>query len=118
MNIEVLRSYCLSKKATTEEFPFDEHTLVYKVMGKIYAITSLNREEIWVNLKCDPDKAILLRDEYDDIIPGYHMNKRHWNTVYTERGLDDKTIYDLIDHSYDLIIEGLPKKLRAEWSLL
>ena len=87
MNVEELRTYCISKKGVTEEFPFDESTLVFKVMGKMFALTGLNDEEQTVNLKCEPEYAIELREEYsDDILPGYHMNKKYWNTVNYEIG--------------------------------
>ncbi len=112
MNIEDFRNYCLSKKGVEETFPFDEVTLVFKVMGKMFALTGLEREEFQVNLKCDPDKAEELREEYEDIQPGYHMNKRHWNTVYFENGLDDDFLIDLIDHSYDLVVSKLKKSDR------
>ncbi len=114
MNVESFREYCLSKKAVEEAFPFDEVTLVFKVMGKIFAITGLDEEVFRVNLKCEPDRAILLREEHpDQIIPGWHMNKKHWNTVYFENGLNTKFLCELIDHSYDLIVSKLPKKDKA-----
>ncbi len=109
MNIETFRDYCLSKKGVEETFPFDETTLVFKVMGKMFAATGLEGEEFRVNLKCEPQYALELRDEYGDIIPGWHMNKKHWNTVYFERGLEDDFLIELIDHSYDLVVKGLKK---------
>ena len=112
MNIEDFRNYCLAKKGTEECFPFDEVTLVFKVMGKMFAITGLNADEFRVNLKCDPDRAIQLREEYEDIIPGWHMSKKHWNTVYFENGLEDAFLIELIDHSYDLVVKSLRKKDR------
>ena len=118
MNIEDLQLYCSAKAGVTEEFPFDEVTLVFKVMGKAFALTGLDAEEASVNLKCDPDRAIELRDEYPDIIPGYHMNKKHWNTVYLERELRDALIYELIDHSYDLVVAKLTRVLKEELALL
>ena len=114
MNIEDLRFYCIQKKGVTEEFPFDEVTLVFKVMGKMFALIGLEREESAINLKCLPDRALALRDEYEDIIPGYHMSKKHWNTVYTERGLEDDMIKELIDHSYALVTAKLTKALKKE----
>ncbi|MEL6919243.1 MAG: MmcQ/YjbR family DNA-binding protein, partial [Bacteroidota bacterium] len=85
MNIEEFRNYCISKKGVTEEFPFDEVTLVFKVMGKMFALSGLERIPTQANLKCDPERAIQLREEYDgDIIPGYHMSKVHWNTLYLD----------------------------------
>ncbi len=115
MNIEEFRNYCLSKKGTTESFPFGEETLVFKVMDKVFALAGLDAYPATANLKCDPEKAIELREEYDGlIIPGYHMNKKHWNTVEIEGNLPHNLILELIDHSYDLIVSGLTKKLKAE----
>jgi predicted DNA-binding protein (MmcQ/YjbR family) len=113
MNIELLQQYCLSKKGTTEDTPFGPETLVFRVMGKIFALTSLDTEECRVNLKCLPDYAIELRERHPDhIIPGYHMNKTHWNTVYTERGLEESLIRSLVDMSYNLIVRSLKKSER------
>ena len=112
MDIETFRDYCLSKKGVTEEFPFDETTLVFKVMGKMFALTGLERHPFSVNLKCDPDKAIELREYHSEIEPGYHMSKKHWNTVHLEDGLDFDLIYKMIDHSYELVVAKLPKKTR------
>jgi len=113
MNIEEFREYCISKKGVTEEFPFDESTLVFKVLGKMFALTGLNRKPTQVNLKCDPERAIELREEYDGIIiPGYHMSKRLWNTVIFDSRLPKELLPELIDHSYDLVVAGLSKKLR------
>ena len=118
MNIEEFREYCIQKKGVTEEFPFDEHTLVFKVLGKMFALTALNRKPTQVNLKCDPEKAITLREEYDGIIiPGYHMSKKHWNTIIFDSKLPKKELLELIDHSYDLVVSGLPKKLQATLNL-
>ena len=114
MNIEEFRDYCLAKKGVTEEFPFGEDTLVFKVMGKMFALTGLDGELFTANLKCDPDRAIELRERHPQIIPGYHMNKKHWNTVEMETGLDDDLLFDLIDHSYALVVEKMPRKLREE----
>ncbi len=114
MNIEEFRDYCLSKTGATEDMPFDEYALVFKVMGKMFALTSLKEDkEFTVNLKCDPDRAVLLREEYSEIIPGYHMNKKHWNTVSFEGDVPNKLLYDLIDHSYDLVVSKLTKKDKA-----
>lgn len=111
MNIEDFRDYCLSKKAVEETFPFGEDTLVFKVMGKIFAITGLDEVDFKVNLKCDPDRVIELRERHPEhIVPGWHMNKSHWNTVHFETGLDTKFLKELIDHSYELIVSKLPKK--------
>jgi len=110
MNIEEFYEYCLAKKGVEETFPFDEKTLVFKVMGKMFALTGLEREEFQVNLKCDPERSVQLREEFEDIQPGFHMNKKHWNTVYFERDLDYKLLCELIDHSYDLVVSKLTKK--------
>ncbi|QCX40389.1 MmcQ/YjbR family DNA-binding protein [Aureibaculum algae] len=113
MNIEDFRDYCLSKKGVTEAFPFDEFTLVFKVLGKMFALTGLNRKPAAVNLKCDPERAMELREEYDGIIiPGYHMSKKHWNTIIFDSRLPESLLHELIDHSYDLVVAGMPRKLR------
>lgn len=113
MDVEYLREYCLAKAGVTESFPFDESTLVFKVLGKMFALIGLEREPLAVNLKCDPDYALELRDEYSEIIAGYHMNKKHWNTVNVEGELEEKLILSLVDHSYDLVFKSLPKSKRA-----
>ena len=114
MNIEDFRSYCLSKKGATEEFPFDADTLVFKVMGKMFGLLPLERQPVQANLKCDPERALALRESYDgDILPGYHMSKTHWNTVYLER-LPPALIRELTDHSYSLVVAGLSRKLQQE----
>ncbi|GJM34096.1 MAG: hypothetical protein DHS20C18_30970 [Saprospiraceae bacterium] len=110
MNIESFREYCLSKPGTEEGLPFGPDTLVFKVMGKIFALTGMNNPEFKVNLKCDPDWVPELREQHPEIQPGYHMNKQHWNTVSFEGGLDNAFLRELIDHSYDLIVKSLPKK--------
>ena len=114
MNIEQFRNYCLSKKHVTESFPFDEVTLVFKVANKMFALTSLNSLPTAVNLKCNPEKALQLREEYSEIIEGYHMSKKHWNTISIEGNLSNKLIEELIDHSYNLVVSGLTKKLQKE----
>jgi predicted DNA-binding protein (MmcQ/YjbR family) len=111
MDIEKYRNYCLKKKAVTEEFPFDNQTLVFKVAGKMFALTDVD-EFSGINLKCDPEKAIELREKHEGITAGYHMNKKHWNTVSTAGDVSDKLILDLIDHSYQLVVQSLPKKDR------
>ena len=117
MDIEQFREYCLSKKGVTEELPFGPETLVYKVMGKIFALTGLDSEVFTVNLKCDPEKAVSLREEFSFIIPGYHMNKKHWNTVNFER-TPSKMAAELVDHSYEIVVSGLTKKLQTELAQL
>lgn len=117
MNIEAFREYCLSKKGVTEHFPFDEQTLVFKVMGKMFALSGLERIPAQVNLKCDPERAVQLREAHPDFIfGGYHMSKKHWNTVILENSIPPQMILDLIDHSYDLVVRGLSKKLQEELS--
>ncbi|PIE49804.1 MAG: MmcQ-like protein [Flavobacteriales bacterium] len=111
MDIETLRNYCLKKKHVAECFPFDAKILVFKVMGKMFALTNLERVPSSVNLKCDPEKALELRAHYPEIIiPGYHMSKKHWNTVLLNNRLPQKMYMELINHSYDLVVKGLPKK--------
>lgn len=110
MDIEQFRNYCLAKADVEETFPFGEDTLVFKTRGKIFAITGLDDDDFRVNLKCEPQYAIELRDRHPQIIPGWHMNKAHWNTVYFEDGLPDELLRSLIDHSYDLIVQSLKKK--------
>ena len=107
MDIESFRMYCLEKKGASEDAPFGPDTLVFRVMGKIFALTNLSQEAFRVNLKCDPDRAVELREAHSDIIPGYHMNKKHWNTVYFENGLPNQLLCELIDHSYELIVQSL-----------
>lgn len=109
MNIEQIREYCLKKKGATEEFPFDEETLVFKVIGKIFLLTSLDSIPLQINLKCDPEKAINLREEYEAVQPGYHMNKRHWNTVTIDGSVPLLMIKEWIDDSYNLVSAGLKK---------
>lgn len=99
----------------TEEFPFDETTLVFKVCGKMFALTGLESVEFKVNLKCDPDKAIELRETYESITSGFHMNKKHWNTVLIDGSFSNELIMELIDHSYLLVVKGLPKKIRDQF---
>ncbi len=109
MNIEEFQIYCFQKKGVEETFPFDEVTLVFKVMGKMFAATGLDSEEFTVNLKCDPEYAVELREKHPEIQPGWHMNKQHWNTVNFEGGLSEKMLKELIDHSYDLVVKKLTK---------
>ncbi len=113
MNIEELRSYCVTKKGVSEGFPFDETTLVFKVMDKMFALCNLDGA-LSVNLKCDPDRSIDLREQHACILPGYHMNKKHWNTVELEGSIPVSLVHELIDHSYDLVVSKLPKKLKEE----
>jgi predicted DNA-binding protein (MmcQ/YjbR family) len=114
MNIETLREYCLSKKAVTEDFPFGETTLVFRVKEKIFLLVSLDADPLQFNAKCNPEKAIELREEYEAIKPGYHMNKKHWNTIVVDGSISTKLLKEIIDDSYNLIVQSLPKKLREE----
>ena len=114
MNVEEFREYCLLKKGVTEEFPFDLETLVFKVGGKIFALTGLEHPVFAVNLKCNPDYAEELRASYSEISSAYHMSKKHWNTVNFEGCLTDEFLKSLIDHSYDLVVQKLPKNLREK----
>jgi predicted DNA-binding protein (MmcQ/YjbR family) len=110
MDIESLREYCLAKKEAKEDFPFGDSTLVFKVMGKVFLLASLERSPLQFNVKSDPDKAIELREEYNSVKPGYHMNKKHWNTVIVDGNIPVKKIKELIDDSYYLVIKSLSKK--------
>lgn len=114
MNIESLRNYCLSLKGTSEEFPFDSNTLVFKVGGKIFLLTSLDAEELQFNVKCDPEIAVQLREQYDTVLPGYHMNKKHWNTIIANGSISDTQLKEWISNSYQLVIDSLPKKIKEE----
>ena len=113
MNVEQFRSYCLAKRGVTEEFPFGEETLVYKVMGKMFALADVTLFKS-INLKCDPEQAAELREQYPAVLPGYHMNKKHWNTVLMDGSLPDKLVKNWIDNSYNLVVASLPAKVKAE----
>lgn len=116
MNIEEFREYCLQKPGVTECFPFDETTLVFKVGGKMFALTDLN-DEFAIALKCEPDYAIELREKHSNIQGAYHMNKTHWNTIYEAERFDVELLKKLIDLSYNLVFKGLSKKIKAEIEL-
>ena len=109
MNVEEIRLYCITKKGVEESFPFDKETLVFKVSNKMFALLSLENGSS-INLKCDPEEAVILREHYNEITPGYHMNKKHWNTVIFNQTLSDNLIKELIDNSYNLIVNSLSKK--------
>ena len=113
MNIELIREYCLKKKFVSEEIPFGGNAPVYKVMGKIFVIAMLE-PPVNINLKCDPEKAVELRERYDCVRPGYHMNKMHWNTVDIDNSVPDKLIYEWIDHSYEEVASKLKKSDRTK----
>ncbi len=111
MDAEQVRKYCLRKKESTESFPFDEDTLVFKVAGKMFCLLNLN-PPLSVNVKCEPGKAVELRENHHGVLPGYHMNKKHWNTVLLNAGIPEREIKKWIDDSYKLVIAKLPKSLR------
>jgi predicted DNA-binding protein (MmcQ/YjbR family) len=113
MNIEELREYCLSKNAVSEGFPFDEETLVFKVLDRIFLLTNIN-SELRMNVKCDPEKAIELREMHSSVLPGYHMNKNHWNTVVIDGSEYDKQLKTWIDDSYDQVVGKMTKKKQME----
>ena len=112
MDFEILRKYLLAKAGAVEDFPFDKTTLVIKVAGKMFALLGLNDEPLRINLKCDPLQAEILRDRYPAVIPGYHMNKRHWNTVVLDGSVPEAELWAMIDASYALVVKGLPKGKR------
>ena len=114
MDIESIREYCLTKKAVEESFPFGETTLVFKVMGKIFLLTSLDNPVLQFNVKCDPEQAIEWREQYAAVQPGYHMNKKLWNTVTVDGSIPGRVLRGMIDDSYRLVVQSLPKKLRDE----
>jgi predicted DNA-binding protein (MmcQ/YjbR family) len=116
MFIDEFRSYCLTKPHTEECLPFDEDTLVFKVAGKMFALISLSEPKT-ANLKCDPERAIFLREHYSDVIPGWHMNKTHWNTVHLQGALGDTLVRELIDHSYTEVLKGFSRKRLLELGL-
>ncbi|ANQ49046.1 MmcQ/YjbR family DNA-binding protein [Flammeovirga sp. MY04] len=111
MNIEDFRNHCLSKNGVTEEFPFDETTIVFKVAGKMFALTNIDLFES-ISLKCDPEKALELREKYACVRGGYHLNKKHWNTIDVNADMEDNEILNWIDHSYQLVFDKLPKRVK------
>jgi len=114
MDARQLRAWCLQFSGATEEFPFGAEVSVFKVAGKMFALSMLTRAPLEVSVKCDPDLAVQLRNSYPAIRPGYHLNKRHWNTIALDGALDDQLVRDLIEDSYDLIVSALPKRVREE----
>jgi predicted DNA-binding protein (MmcQ/YjbR family) len=119
MNIEEVRDYCLLKKGVIEDFPFGEDTLVFKVMGKLFLLTSLTSSPFSCNLKMNEELVPEYREKYADVLPGYHMNKKHWNTVYFDTGsIPRKELLWMVDHSYEQVVKGLTKKLREELKTL
>jgi predicted DNA-binding protein (MmcQ/YjbR family) len=113
MDVVEFREYCLGKPNTTEGMPFGETVLVFKVAGKMFALMSLDEVPATANLKCDPDLALDLRDRYEEVHPGYHMNKKHWNTVEIDSGIPEPELRRMIDHSYDLVVQSLPRANRS-----
>ena len=113
MNAEEVRQYCLSKNQVAESFPFGASALVFKVAGKMFALLNLEFP-LSINLKCDPEKALELREHHPEITPGYHMNKKHWNTVAIEDFFDMELLKSMIDHSYNLVVEKLPSKEKKQ----
>ncbi len=113
MNIEEFRDYCIAKPGVTEGFPFGEDTLVFKVMDKMFALTDVELFKS-VNLKCEPELAVKLRESFPAVQPGYHMNKKHWNTIEMDGSVSNEQVRKWVDHSYDLVVAGLPKKVREE----
>lgn len=109
MNIEDIREFCLLKNGVTEDFPFGPDVIVFRVVGKIFLLCDLSSVNTTINLKCDPERAIELRNNHDFIKPGYHMNKKHWNTIYVNEGIGAQMLKDLITHSYELVVAGLSK---------
>jgi len=116
MDLAEFREYCLSKPRVTESTPFGEDVLVFKVAGKMFALAALDEIPVTVNLKCDPDWALELRDRYEQVRPGYHMNKKHWNTVEIDSGIPEEELRKMIDHSFELVVKNLPKAKRAKLS--
>ncbi|MEY2793676.1 MAG: hypothetical protein RJA76_1668 [Bacteroidota bacterium] len=115
MNLSELRDFCLGLPHTEEKLPFDENTLVFYVAGKIFCLTDMDLFQ-FINLKCDPDRAIELREQYDEITAAWHMNKKHWNSIAMDGRISNPMIKELIMHSYDLVFAGLPKKIKDELS--
>ena len=114
MDIEFIRDYCLKKKGVKDEFPFGPAVLVFKVMGKIFLISGIDEKPLTISLKCDPELAIEWREHYEAVIPGYHLNKKMWNTVTLDGSIPQKEILNMINHSYDEVVKGMPKKMQKE----
>ena len=118
MNLVNLKLYFKNKPGNTEDYPFGPDTLVYKVMGKMFALVGIDESPLRINLKCDPNEAIILRDMYESVIPGYHMNKEHWNTVILDGSIPEEEIHKMIDESYRLVVKFLKKSDREKLSNL
>ncbi len=117
MNLEELREYCISKKGVEETLPFGPETLVFKVMGKAFLLTGFENNPVQFNVKCNPEKAVELREHYSCVLPGYHMNKKHWNTVIADGTATDKLLEEWIADSYNLVVEGLSKKEKEKLTI-
>ena len=119
MNSAALRSLCLSFKGAEETFPFGPRTSVFKVGGKMFALSQLGAESLRVSVKCEPELAVSLREAYTAVIPGYHLNKRHWNTVVIDGSLSEQMIADMVEDSYDLVVSNLPAAARRalDWNV-
>lgn len=117
MNIESLRNYCLTKKGVEECLPFGPDTLVFKAGGKLFLLTGLDAVPLQFNVKCEPENAVLLREQYSCVLPGYHMNKKHWNTIIADGTVSDKILHKWIDDSYKLVVNSLPGNLRQQISM-
>ncbi len=113
MDIEKYRAFCLSLKEATEDMPFDEKTLVFSIKGKMFSSTNIETFEL-INVKCEPEKAVLLREQFDAVIPGYYMNKKHWNSIKMDHSVSDQQIQEWIENSYRLVVSKLPKKVQKE----
>ncbi len=109
MDLQTIRDHCLRKKGVEETFPFDNETLVFKALGKMFLLTNIEKPES-INIKCEPEKAVELRERHEEIQPGWHMNKKHWNTVSLTGRLPKNLLFEMIDNSYELVVSGLPKK--------
>lgn len=115
--IDEIREYCLTKPGVTEDFPFDDEVLAFRVIDKIFALVNVEKQPSFVNLKCDPERAVELRERYPSVKPGYHMNKRHWNSVYVDGGFSQEELRKWIDHSYELVVKNLKKADREKLQL-
>lgn len=114
INIEELREYCLSKNGVEESFPFDNKTLVFKICNKMFLLTDIEEAPVSFNVKCEPARAIELREEFSCVIPGYHMNKKHWNTIIIDNSVSAKQLFEWIDDSYRLVVAGLTKAQKKQ----
>jgi predicted DNA-binding protein (MmcQ/YjbR family) len=112
IELEDIRAHCLAKPGVTEDFPFDEDTLVFRVINKLFLLTNLEKLPPAINLKCDPELALELRERYDAVRPGFHMNKKHWNTIVLDGSIPARLVYEWIDHSYELVVKGLKRSER------